>query len=133
MGYFRAILKKDEISKRALNLTEEVIYHSEGNYQAWHYRRKLLEKLSMPLKKEMEWLQDIGLDKEKNFQIWHHRRCIVEILGDVDMNLKSEMEFLNEIFDSDRKNYHAWSYRIWLIERFQLWENELDFVDKMLS
>ena len=49
------------------------------------------------------------------------------MLGD-QMNLDAEMEFMREIFDSDRKNYHAWSYRIWLIERFQLWENELLFV-----
>ena len=50
----------------------------------------------------------------------------------VNMNLAEEMEFLEEIFDSDRKNYHAWSYRIWLIERFQLWENEIEFVNEML-
>ena len=43
------------------------------------------------------------------------------------------MEFMGEIFDSDRKNYHAWSYRIWLIERFQLWESEIDFVNEMLK
>ena len=49
------------------------------------------------------------------------------MLGE-QMNLDAEMEFMREIFDSDRKNYHAWSYRIWLIERFQLWENELLFV-----
>jgi len=69
---------------------------------------------------------------EKSYQIWHHRRCIAEILGE-RLNLDDEMIFLRAIFDSDRKNYHAWSYRIWLIERFQLWTNELDFVDEMLA
>ena len=43
------------------------------------------------------------------------------------------MEFLYRIFDSDRKNYHAWSYRIWFVERFQLWESELEFIEEMLG
>ena len=43
MGYFRAILKKKEISERAFDLTEEVISHSDGNYTAWLYRRKCIE------------------------------------------------------------------------------------------
>jgi len=45
MGYFRAILKLEEISERALLLTQEVIEVSSGNYAAWHYRRKLIDKL----------------------------------------------------------------------------------------
>mmetsp|Transcript_37179 Transcript_37179/g.45387 ORF Transcript_37179/g.45387 Transcript_37179/m.45387 type:complete len:118 (+) Transcript_37179:201-554(+) len=117
MGYFRAILKKGEFSERAFLLTQEVIHHSEGNYNAWFFRRKLIEKLGLSLEDEMEWLQEVGLEKEKNFQIWHHRRCIAEMLGE-RMDVAAEMEFMTEIFDSDRKNYHAWSYRIWLIERF---------------
>ena len=117
MSYFRAILKKEEASERALKLTQEVIYFSEGHYTAWYYRRILLEKLDIPLASEMDWLRKIGLAKEKNFQIWHHRRCIVESLAD-DVDLEAEMEFLDKIFKSDRKNYHAWSYRVWLIERF---------------
>ena len=98
-------------------MTQEVIDYSEGNYTAWFYRRKCIEKLGLPLEDEMEWLQECGLSMEKNYQIWHHRRCIAEMLGD-RFNTDAEMEFLEEIFDSDRKNYHAWSYRIWLIERF---------------
>ena len=56
MGYFRAILKKKEISQRAFDLTEEVISNSDGNYQAWSYRRKCIEQLNLPLADEMEWL-----------------------------------------------------------------------------
>jgi protein farnesyltransferase/geranylgeranyltransferase type-1 subunit alpha len=40
---------------------------------------------------------------------------------------------LEEIFASDPKNYHAWSYRLWLVERFQLWAGELDFIEEMLD
>lgn len=49
------------------------------------------------------------------------------------LDLDSEMAFMKSIFDDDRKNYHAWSYRTWFVERFQLWTDELDFVDEMLK
>ena len=47
--YFRAILKKQEVSERAYHLTTEVITFSEGNYTAWFYRRKCIEELGMSL------------------------------------------------------------------------------------
>ncbi len=37
------------------------------------------------------------------------------------------------MFESDSKNYHAWSYRIWLIERFELWEGEIPFIENLLN
>ena len=68
MGYLRAIIAKEEISNRALELTQEVIDQSSGNYTAWHYRRKLLDKLGHPLELEMEWLRGpTGLRLEKNY------------------------------------------------------------------
>lgn len=44
-----------------------------------------------------------------------------------------EKEFLHDIYLSDSKNYHAWSYRLWFVERFQLWDGELEFVNEELS
>jgi protein farnesyltransferase/geranylgeranyltransferase type-1 subunit alpha len=74
----------------------------------------------------MQYLNAVGIQLEKNFQIWHHRRCIMEIH---QTDFDKEKDFLMEIYNSDQKNYHAWSYRLWLIERFGLWANELDFVE----
>lgn len=79
MGYFRAIVHKNEISKRAFELTTEVIENNPGNYTAWYYRRKLIDELKLPLEEEIKFLNCIALDLEKNYQIWHHRRCIMEV------------------------------------------------------
>lgn len=38
-----------------------------------------------------------------------------------------------DLFYDESKNYHAWSYRLWLVERFQLWEGELDFIEEELE
>ena len=43
------------------------------------------------------------------------------------------MQFLDEIFERDCKNYHAWGYRIWLVERFQLWSNEMKLVERLME
>lgn len=67
MSYFRAVLKAGEISERAFCLTQEVIFHAQGNYTAWFYRRKCIEELKLPLEDEMEWLQEAGLSMEKNY------------------------------------------------------------------
>jgi protein farnesyltransferase/geranylgeranyltransferase type-1 subunit alpha len=40
---------------------------------------------------------------------------------------------MSKIFESDSKNYHAWSYRVWLIERFSLWEGELEYAESLLD
>lgn len=47
--------------------------------------------------------------------------------------MKLEKSYLKKIFQSDSKNYHAWSYRVWLIERFQMWEGEMEDVEGLLD
>lgn len=131
MKYFRAILHADEISRRALELTQVVIKVNYGCYTAWYYRRKCLDQIGTPedWKWESKFLNSIGVALEKNYQIWHHRRCIVQTTGDYS----KEKEFLEEIFESDDKNYHAWSYRIWLVQHFNLYDGELEFITKMIN
>jgi len=67
MGYLRAILAKQEVSQRAFDLTTEVIDHSQGNYGAWAYRRKMLDALQLDLAQEFEWLRSKGKELEKNY------------------------------------------------------------------
>ena len=45
MKYFRAIIHKNEISRRALELTQEVIKVNYGCYTAWLWRRKCLDQI----------------------------------------------------------------------------------------
>ena len=45
MAYFRAIISRDELSERALDLTLLVIGVNSSNYTAWHYRRRCLVAL----------------------------------------------------------------------------------------
>ena len=53
----------------------------------------------------------------------------------LDTLIKAELAFLDIIFHSDCKNYHAWSHKIWLVERFELWNDDshLEFIEDMLD
>ena len=56
MSYFRAILKKQEVSERAYELVKEVIKFSPGHYTAWFYMRKLIDEMQLPLEDAMAWV-----------------------------------------------------------------------------
>ena len=65
MGYFMAVIKKEEVSERVLDLTETVLRFSCGNYSAWHLRKECLEKLEVPLEDEFSLLSSLFPDSEK--------------------------------------------------------------------
>jgi len=128
-GYFRAILHKNEITPRAFDLTKEMIQLNSTNYMAWYHRRQCLDNLDCDLKKELNWLDEIGVANQKNYQIWHHRKVIIELLNDPS----HEKPFLNKVFAEEPKNFHAWCHRIWVIRKFKLFDGELDYIEKMLD
>lgn len=131
MNYFRAIVQKDERSKRALDLTAEAIDLNGANYTVWYFRRLVVDALpDYDLRTELEFVTKIGRANPKNYQVWQHRKVIVEKSKEVS----AELAFTAEMIDEDSgKNYHAWAHRQWVIETFGLWDNELSYIDDMLK
>ncbi len=129
MSYFRAILKLNEMSERALKLTEDVIELNAANYTAWHWRRLCLDHLKSDLKQELVYVTDMALSSPKNYQIWYHRRAVIERLNDGS----GELAFTAKILEDDSKNYHAWSHRQWAMTKFNLWEKELSYTAQLIE
>eukprot|EP01147_Barroeca_monosierra_P005443 gene5442-7159_t len=133
MGYYRAIIKSGEISKRALDLTTIIITYNPAHYSIWHFRRKLLFALTEDLLEELAYIEEVIVDNPKNYQVWYHRQKVLEQLGDGS----AEMEFTKNMLDIDEKNYHAWTYRQWAMTHFNLFpklrQEGLGFADDMLE
>jgi len=130
MDCFRAIVKKNELSERALEITEFLVNYNPAHYYVWKYRQDILLQLKYDLKEELEKMEEAALETMKCYQIWRHRQVLVDALNDPC----EEMEFLKEVFACDAKNYHTWAYRQWLMSRFNLFDNsELEYIDQLLS
>src|SRR5688572_16384525 len=68
MDYFRAILKSNEMSERALKLTRAVINGNPANYTAWHFRRLCMFHLKADLELELKWVERLAAASPKNYQ-----------------------------------------------------------------
>jgi len=127
--YMRGVMKKREMSERALNLTEDAIEMNAANYTVWHYRRLILKAIGSDLRKELLFCQEMIEENPKNYQVWHHRRVIVEWVGDAS----KEKRITQNIFSQDSKNYHAWEHRQWVIRKYCMFDGELEFTTELLE
>ncbi len=119
----------DELSPRALRLTELIISLNPAHYTVWLYRFKIIAHLDLSIPSEITWLNEVALDNLKNYQIWHHRQLLLDrhvpTIADDAAALKalsrSETEFLLLMLREDTKNYHVWTYRQYLVKRLGMW------------
>jgi len=131
MDFFRAILRQDERTPRALELTKEVIDLNPANYTAWYFRRLVMDALkdSYDLHDEIKFVSKVGSKHPKNYQIWYHRKVIVEKLGD----FSQELQYTQQQIEEDSKNYHAWAHRQWVVETTGSWEAEITYIESLLK
>ncbi|KAL2870879.1 bifunctional protein farnesyltransferase/protein geranylgeranyltransferase [Aspergillus lucknowensis] len=128
-SYLRAVMAANELSERALQLTEHVISMNPAHYTVWIYRAKIIFALNKDRNGELEWLNGVSLKYLKNYQIWHHRQVIMSSRDHFPTLPPKEMDFLMEMFAQDSKNYHVWTYRHWLVRHFELWDSPREIAD----
>lgn len=118
----------DELSPRALRLTEHVISMNPAHYTVWLFRFKIINALNISIPDEITWLNSVALENLKNYQIWHHRQLLLNayaptISDDADKVksfARSEVNFIKTMLEDDAKNYHVWSYRQYLVRKLNL-------------
>jgi hypothetical protein len=76
--YFRAVLAKNELSERALQLTADCVSLNPSNYTIWYFRRLIINELKKDLINELKYIESVIIENAKNYQVWHHRKCVIE-------------------------------------------------------
>lgn len=127
--YFRTVLRTDERSQRAFDLTTDAANLNPANYTVWYYRRLLLKDLNKDLKSELEYVGEMIKEHPKTYQLWHHRSAVVEWLKDA----ADELSFTEKVLNIDAKNYHAWQHRQWSLRNFGMWDNEMEYISQLLQ
>ncbi|KAJ5622225.1 Protein prenyltransferase alpha subunit [Penicillium herquei] len=128
-SYLRAVMAANEMSERALKLTQDVISMNAAHYTVWIYRAKILFALEKSLEDEVAWLNQVALKYLKNYQIWHHRQVLMSSRKHFPTLPPKEHDFLMDMFAQDSKNYHVWTYRHWLVRHFKLWDHPREIED----
>ncbi|KAA8649061.1 hypothetical protein EYZ11_003695 [Aspergillus tanneri] len=134
-SYLRAVMAANEMSERALKLTEDIISMNPAHYTVWIYRAKILFALEKDLNEELEWLNRVSFKYLKNYQIWQHRQVLMSSTIHFPTPPPKEFDFLMKMFAQDSKNYHVWTYRHWLVRHFKLWDapREIQDVESLLT
>lgn len=67
--YLRALMQANEMSERALELTEYALNLNSANYTTWHYRRDIIQALNSDLQNELVFTAQIIKINPKNYQV----------------------------------------------------------------
>ena len=94
-----------------LNWLDKQIEENQKNYQIWHHRKLLIEKLNDPFH-EKKVLNNIFSTEPKNFHAWSHRIWMIRRFN----NTEGEFDFIEKMLEDDIKNNSVWNYRFFLIQ-----------------
>ena len=97
---------KDEL----IWLDSEMV-ENQKNYQIWHHRKLLIEKLNDP-SHEKKMLNEVFSSEPKNFHAWSHRIWMIRRFN----NVEGEFDFIEYMLENDIKNNSVWNYRFFLVQ-----------------
>ncbi|KAJ0036091.1 hypothetical protein Pint_25738 [Pistacia integerrima] len=102
------------------NLPEELDFvgciakDNSKNYQIWHHRRWVAQKLgTSATSKELDFTRKILSLDAKNYHAWSHRQWVLQALG----GWEDELDYCQQLLEEDIYNNSAWNQRYFVITR----------------
>lgn len=110
MRIFRGIANANELSPRALALTEQLLAENPNDSAVWWYRTRILSAIGFDPQRELELTDSVTHHSPKSYQCWQHRRWVLARMDTPPRDLSH----LRALLRDDGRNFHAWSYAVWL-------------------
>ncbi|KAG0144826.1 hypothetical protein CROQUDRAFT_46737 [Cronartium quercuum f. sp. fusiforme G11] len=138
MDLFRGLLKANELSERALELTRIILGFNPSHYPVWTYRGQVIihfhqvDPSKGHIQRELKMLEEKIQLMLKSYQVWQHRRNLIVTLNDPT----GELAFVDRALEIDAKNYNTWAYRQWVLceyNRPEMWAGELFYINKLVT
>ncbi|EXB68653.1 Protein farnesyltransferase/geranylgeranyltransferase type-1 subunit alpha [Morus notabilis] len=116
----RAILEALNVDLHGeLDFTEVVAKGNSKNYQLWHHRRWVAEKLgTSATSNELEFTKKILSLDSKHYHAWSHRQWVLQSLG----GWEDELNYCDHLLEEDIFNNSAWNQRYFVITRSPILE-----------
>ncbi|KAK4406638.1 protein farnesyltransferase/geranylgeranyltransferase type-1 subunit alpha, partial [Sesamum angolense] len=100
-----------------LHFVDQITKDNSKNYQIWHHRRWVAEKLGTQIaSKELEFTREIFSQDAKNYHAWSHRQWVLQALG----GWENELAYCDELLEDDIFNNSAWNQRYFVVTRSPL-------------
>ncbi|KAI8100171.1 uncharacterized protein BX664DRAFT_382600 [Halteromyces radiatus] len=96
--------------QKELNFVDEIAGGQAKNYQVWHHRLVIVDKLNNG-DRELPFLNGILDDDSKNYHAWSYRQWVVKRFNLWDQDLK----YTDDMLLLDVRNNSAWNYRYYVL------------------
>lgn len=91
-------------------LNDKALRH-EKNYQIWHHRQMMMDKLGDPTG-ETEFISQMFEKDSKNYHVWSYRQWLVKRFDIWDAG---ELEYVEKLLEKDIRNNSAWNHRFFVL------------------
>ncbi|KXT08561.1 hypothetical protein AC579_8309 [Pseudocercospora musae] len=101
--------------KGELEWLNEIALSHQKNYQIWHHRNLLVNKIgeeAVDVKAEQEFVEKMFALDAKNYHVWSYRQWLVKRFG---LWTEGELEFCERMLRKDVRNNSAWNHRWYVI------------------
>ena len=111
-----------------LDWLDSTILMNQKNYQIWHHRKLLIEKMN-DVSHEKNILGKVFESEPKNFHAWTHRIWMIRRFN----NTENEFEFIDKMLKDDVKNNSVWNYRFFLVQYINGDKLNKDIIEKEIK